>query len=203
VLVEQEGNAMHQRPHRRRAIALGFAFVAAALVATVGVAVAMTHERAAAPARDPPLAIEPNATVTQVIDGDTIVARVQGRDEHVRLIGIDTPETVAPERPVMCFGPEASAELHRLLPDGTPIRLVRDVEARDAYGRLLAYVYRATDGTFVNQALARSGFADVLAIAPNTAHGEELRAAVIDAKTARRGLWGACRAFGQPVGSSP
>jgi len=196
---------MHQRPRRRRAFALGFAFVAAALlVASVGAGiVATTRGRAAAPARDPPLAMEPNATVAQVIDGDTIVARVEGRDEHVRLIGIDTPETVAPTRPVMCFGPEASAELHRLLPDGTPIRLVRDIEARDAYGRLLAYVYRATDGTFVNQALARSGFADVLAIAPNTAHGEELRAAVIDAKTARRGLWGACRSFGQPVGSSP
>ena len=103
----------------------------------------------------------------------------------------------------MCFGPEASAETHRLLPDGTPVRLVRDVEARDAYGRLLAYVYKATDGTFVNLALAEGGFADVLAIAPNTAHGDELRAAVTGAKRDRRGLWGTCRSFGQPVGSTP
>jgi micrococcal nuclease len=146
--------------------------------------------------------LEPNATVVHVVDGDTVVARVDGHDEHVRLIGIDTPETVDPDRPVMCFGPEASAETHRLLPDGTKVRLVRDVEARDAYGRLLAYVYDATDGTFVNLALAQGGFADVLAIPPNTAHGDELRAAVADAKQSRRGLWGSCRSFGQPVGSS-
>jgi micrococcal nuclease len=148
-------------------------------------------------------ATDGRGTVVRVVDGDTIVVRIGGHDENVRLIGIDTPETVDPDRPVMCFGPEASAETHRLLPDGTEIRLVRDVEARDAYGRLLAYVYNAADGTFVNLALARGGFADVLAIPPNTAHGDELRAAVIDAKEARRGLWGGCRSFGQAVGSSP
>jgi micrococcal nuclease len=177
---------------------------AVAVVVMVALAIGITIRRtgAASPARDPPLAIEPNATVEHVIDGDTVVALVQGRDEHVRLIGIDTPETVAPNKPVMCFGPEASAETHRLLPDGTKVRLVRDTEARDAYGRLLAYVYRADDGVFVNLALAQGGFADVLAIPPNTAHGDELRAAVTDARRARRGLWGACESFGQPVASS-
>jgi micrococcal nuclease len=169
----------------------------------VGIAVAANHRGAAPPARNPPTALEPNATIVHVIDGDTVVARVQGRDEHVRLIGIDTPETVDPDRPIMCFGPEASAETHQLLPDGTAVRLVRDVEARDAYGRLLAYVYRAADGTFVNLALAEGGFADVLAIAPNTAHGDEFRTAVAAAKRDKRGLWGSCRSFGQPVGSSP
>ncbi len=103
----------------------------------------------------------------------------------------------------MCFGPQASAETHRLLPDGTRVRLVRDTEARDAYGRLLAYIYRAEDGVFVNLALASDGFADVLPIPPNTAHGDELRAAVADARRTRRGLWGACQSFGQPVASSP
>jgi micrococcal nuclease len=176
--------------------------LAVAGVVTAAVAVVTATRRREAPARDPPLAIQPNATVEQVIDGDTVVALVQGRDEHVRLIGIDTPETVAPNKPVMCFGPEASAETHRLLPDGTRVRLVRDTEARDAYGRLLAYIYRADDGVFVNLALARDGFADVLAIPPNTAHGDELRAAVTEARRARRGLWGACQSFGQPVASS-
>jgi micrococcal nuclease len=190
--------------HRRRAVvAMGLgAGLLLALAAVVAVVVATGRGRHLAPARDPPLVLQPNGTVVQVIDGDTVVARVDGHDEHVRLIGIDTPETVDPKRPVMCFGPEASAETHQLLPAGTPVRLVRDVEARDAYGRLLAYVYRATDGTFVNLALAEGGFADVLAIAPNTAHGDELRAAVTDAKRARRGLWGRCGSFGQPVGSS-
>jgi micrococcal nuclease len=175
--------------------------VVLAVGATATAALVAAAGGRAPPARDPPMVVAPNATVEEVIDGDTVVARVQGRDEHVRLIGIDTPETVDANRPVMCFGPEASAETHRLLPDGTPVRLVRDVEARDVYGRLLAYVYRATDGTFVNLALAQGGFADVLPIAPNTSHGEELRAAVADAKRARRGLWAACRSFGQPVGS--
>src|SRR4029453_3783355 len=91
-----------------------------------------------------------NAVVVSVTDGDTIVVRVGGRDEHVRLIGIDTPETVAPTKPVMCFGGEASHETAALLAPETPVQLVRDVEARDDYGRLLAYVYRVPDGLFVN-----------------------------------------------------
>jgi micrococcal nuclease len=155
------------------------------------------------PAATPPsTAVAANATVTRVVDGDTIAVRVSGHDEHVRLIGIDTPETVSPTKPVMCFGKEASAETTTLLPPGTPVRLVRDVEARDAYGRLLAYVYRATDGLFVNLALAQEGFADVLSIAPNTAHADEIRAAVGAARAQRVGLWGACQSFGQPVAST-
>ena len=147
-------------------------------------------------------AVAANATVTRVVDGDTIAVHVEGRDEHVRLIGIDTPETVSPTKPVMCFGKEASEQTTRLLPPGSPIRLVRDVEARDAYGRLLAYVYRASDGLFVNLVLAEDGFADVLSIAPNTAHADEFRAAVAAARARRAGLWGACQSFGQPVAST-
>src|SRR5262245_41222009 len=147
--------------------------------------------------------VPPNARVEAVVDGDTIIVRVDGRREHVRLIGIDTPETVAPGQAVMCFGREASAETARLLPRGTPVELVRDVEARDDYGRLLAYVYRASDGLAVNVALAEEGFADVLTIPPNVAHAPEFRAAVAAARLARRGLWGACARFGQPVASTP
>jgi micrococcal nuclease len=77
------------------------------------------------------------ATVVRVIDGDTVVVHIDGKDEHVRLIGIDTPETVDPDKPVMCYGAEASGETKSLLPAGTVVRLVRDIEARDAYGRLL------------------------------------------------------------------
>jgi micrococcal nuclease len=194
------GTRSRRRFGRWRAPLVAGLMVAVGATATLALVAAAGGGRPA-PARDPPMVVVPNATVEDVIDGDTVVARVDGRDEHVRLIGIDTPETVDANRPVMCFGPEASAETHRLLADGTPVRLVRDVEARDVYGRLLAYVYRATDGTFVNLALAEGGFADVLAIAPNTTHGDELHAAVADAKRARRGLWAACRSFGQPVGS--
>jgi micrococcal nuclease len=144
-----------------------------------------------------------NAVVVSVTDGDTIVVRVGGRDEHVRLIGIDTPETVAPTKPVMCFGKEASHETAALLPPETPVQLVRDVEARDDYGRLLAYVYRVPDGLFVNLRLAEEGFADALSIAPNTTYAGAFRAAVAAARAAGRGLWGACGRFGEPVASPP
>jgi micrococcal nuclease len=137
--------------------------------------------------------------VEAVVDGDTVVVRIGGHDEHVRLLGIDTPETVDPRKPVACYGHEASDHTHRLLPKGTTVRLERDVAARDAYGRLLAYVYRQADGLFVNLELARSGDAAVLVIAPNGAHADEIRAAVAAAKAGRIGLWGACSAFGAPL----
>lgn len=132
-------------------------------------------------------------TVERVVDGDTVVVRLGGRDERVRLIGINTPETVDPRKPVQCFGKEASNRTKSLLPRGTAVRLERDVEARDRYGRLLAYVYRAQDGTFVNLALAQEGFAESLTIPPNVAYADRFAAAVADARRASRGLWGACR----------
>src|SRR5438105_5081660 len=100
-----------------------------------------------------------SASVDRVVDGDTIIVRVSGRKETVRLIGIDTPESVKPNTPVQCFALEASARTKAILPPRTAVRLVRDTEARDRYGRLLAYVYRASAGLFVNLALAQEGFA--------------------------------------------
>ena len=132
------------------------------------------------------------ATVTRVVDGDTIHVAINGRDETVRLIGIDTPETVDPRQPVGCFGKEASNHTKELLPKGTAVRLVRDVEARDRYDRLLAYVYRVDDGLFVNLALARDGYADLLTYPPNVAHVDDFTAAVKDARDHNRGLWAAC-----------
>jgi micrococcal nuclease len=146
----------------------------------------------------PSTVVAPNATVIDVADGDTIVVRVAGQRETVRLIGIDTPETKDPDEPVQCFGPEATEATEALLPRGTPVRLERDAEPRDQYGRLLAYVYRS-DGLFVNLALAEQGFADVLSIAPNTAHAGDVRAAVDAARAGGRGLWGGCAGFGVPA----
>lgn len=79
-----------------------------------------------------------------------------------------------------------------MLPDGTPVRLERDREARDRYDRLLAYVFRARDGLFVNLALAREGYARPLWIAPNRAYAPDLDAAVAHARSGGLGLWGAC-----------
>ena len=132
------------------------------------------------------------ATVERVVDGDTLVVRVQSQTERVRLIGIDTPESVDPRRPVECFGKEASAHLAELLPEGTPVRLERDVEARDRFDRLLAYVYRQPDDLFVNLAMARDGFAEVATFPPNVAHTDDLVAAAREAREEGRGLWRAC-----------
>ena len=143
------------------------------------------------------------ATVVRVVDGDTIVAHVGGRDEDVRLVGINTPETKDPRKPVECFGKEASAHLAELLPKGEAIRLERDVEPRDHFGRLLAYVYRRRDELFVNLDLAAGGYAEALTIPPNVAHTDDLLAAVAGARSAGEGLWGACGGPDLPVTSPP
>ena len=129
--------------------------------------------------------------VTRVVDGDTVRVRIAGVDEPVRLIGIDTPETHGRGGLRECFGGEAARRLSELLPAGSEVRLERDVEARDRYGRLLAYVYRA-DGLFVNLALAEEGYATTLTYPPNVAHADEFAAAVRSAREAQRGLWERC-----------
>jgi len=139
------------------------------------------------------------ATVVAVSDGDTIDVDFGGDVEAVRLLGIDTPETHHPTEPVECFGAEAAARTTELLPAGTLVRLVRDTEARDRFGRLLAYVYRGRDGLFVNRSLVEDGYADVLDIAPNDAHAAELARLVADARAEDRGLWGACGGPDVPV----
>jgi micrococcal nuclease len=130
-----------------------------------------------------------DAAVKRVVDGDTIEL-VGG--ERVRFIGMDTPETVDPKRPVGCYGKEASRFTSSLLPPGTPVRMVGDVEQRDRYGRLLAYVYRRADALFVNAELLRRGFAQVLTIPPNVAHTDEFVAIARQAREGSQGLWGAC-----------
>ena len=135
-----------------------------------------------------------DVTVERVVDGDTIV--VSG-GERVRLIGVDTPETNDPRRAVGCFGRQASEFTSTLLPTGSRVRLVGDVEQRDRFGRLLAYVYRQADGLFVNAELLRRGFGQVLTIPPNVAHSEEFVALSREARQEERGLWGACRGPGE------
>jgi micrococcal nuclease len=153
--------------------------------------VALAACSATAPAADQPAAAPAGRTVlvASVTDGDTL--RVDA-GERVRLIGVDTPETRDPRGGVECFAQAAAAELARLVPVGSEVRLVPDVEARDRYGRTLAYAYRARDGLFVNAELVRSGFAQVLTVPPNVAHAEELLSLQREARAAGRGLWAAC-----------
>ena len=130
------------------------------------------------------------AYVLRAVDGDTIEVRLpDGEEEDVRYIGVDTPETVKPDTPVQCFGPQASDFNHRLV-EHRRVRLVFGVERRDVYGRLLAYVY--LDGRFVNAELVRRGLARTLTIPPNDRFAGRLKRLEIAAARAGRGLWGAC-----------
>jgi len=131
------------------------------------------------------------ARVTRVVDGDTIHVAAGGRDETVRYIGVDTPESVKPRTPVECFAKAASAANARLVA-GQAVRLEYDVERRDRFGRLLAYVYRRRDGAFVNAELVRRGYARTLTIPPNVRHAQRFSALAREAREQRRGLWRAC-----------
>jgi micrococcal nuclease len=131
------------------------------------------------------------ARVVRVVDGDTIRVVLGDRQERVRYIGVDTPESVKQDTPVECFAKRAAAENARLVA-GRQVRLVPDVDPRDRFGRLLAYVYRTQDGTMVNEALVRGGFARPLTIPPNVRFAERFRRAAREARRAARGLWSAC-----------
>ena len=132
-------------------------------------------------------AAAPGQLVERVVDGDTIIVEGVGR---VRLIGVDTPETVHPNRPVEFFGKEASAFTKGLL-EGKRVRLEYDQERQDRYGRTLAYVY-LTDGTFVNAEIIRRGYGHAYTRFPFR-HMEAFRQFEREARDNRRGSVGHCR----------
>ena len=140
----------------------------------------------AEPGPPPPL-----AAVVEIVDGDTIVVRSGARTEAVRLIGIDTPEVAHHGQGAECYGPEAAARLAQLIPVGSTVRLARDLEARDVYDRVLAYVF-TLDGDLVNVTLAAEGYATELAIAPNVSLNDAVRTAISGARAHRLGLWESC-----------
>ena len=141
------------------------------------------------------------AVVDRHIDGDTLALRgvavgpvlSSTSSITVRLLEIDTPETKQPDTSVQCYGPEASARLAALAPVGSPVYVVADRERTDQYGRDLLYLWDA-QGRSINLSLVNGGFAKAVLYAPNDRYIAVLRAAEAEAKTARRGLWGACAA---------
>lgn len=137
--------------------------------------------------------------VVRVVDGDTIEVEITGRREgagigeavigrvyDVRLIGIDTPESVKPGSPVECFGKESSAATEALL-DGRSVSLVKDVEETDRYDRLLRYVYIGDE--MVNARLVLNGYAQVYTYPPNIRWSELLVQLEREARGGDRGLW--------------
>jgi micrococcal nuclease len=112
--------------------------------------------------------------VLRVIDGDTIVVELGGRSERVRYIGIDTPE-MNDKRDQVVARARAATEANRELVSGRTVRLEFDVQLRDKYGRLLAYVW--VGDTLVNEVLVRQGYAELLTIPPNVKYADRLTAA--------------------------
>ncbi len=133
-------------------------------------------------------------SVVRVVDGDTIVVSVGNKDEKVRLVGINTPETVDPRKVVECFGKEASEKIKSLL-EGNQVLLKSDSSQsdRDRYGRLLRYVY-LLDGSFINLTLVEQGYAYEYTYHVPYKFQKEFKKAEIDARVNKRGLWadGAC-----------
>ena len=164
----------------------------------VGACALVLSACSAAPKSVPPVV---SARVVDVVDGDTLIADIAGRHETIRLLGIDAPETKHPRRPVECWGPQSAESLRDLLPPGTTVAVRRDVVARDYFGKLLLYVWRA-DGLFVNVELVERGAARPLTIAPNGVHSDAIVAAAFRAHASRRGWWAHCTG-GASLGSPP
>ena len=137
-----------------------------------------------APPVDPAVS-EREYLVERVVDGDTLLL---ANRERVRLLGVDTPETVAPDRPVEPFG-KAASEFTRRLVEGQNVRLGFDKERVDRFGRTLAYVY-LEDGTLLNEELIRAGLSKAQLQYPySSAMKRRFRAAESEAREAQRGLW--------------
>ena len=135
--------------------------------------------------------------VIRVVDGDTI--EIEG-GQKVRYIGIDTPETVHPSKPVECFGQEASAKNKELV-EGKRVRLEKDISETDKYGRLLRYIWLGD--IFVNDFLVRQGYATSSTYPPDVKYQDQFREAEREARENNRGLWNACQAEATPTPKPP
>ncbi len=142
------------------------------------------------------------ATVARIVDGDTLelaaTAPGPATQIDVRLLEINTPETQHPDKPVQCYGAEATAHLTQLAPVGSTVWIQRDQEIKDQYGRYLLYLWNE-QGTFVNLALVRDGYAEAVLYRPNDKHWNTISAAETNAQQVTVGLWGACDHFGSPA----
>jgi len=159
--------------------------------------VLLTHQAPATFSQEP--GGHEEATVVRVVDGDTVVVEIHrradgpgagvaqlGQEHPVRLIGIDTPESVKPGTPVECFAREASSAAKALL-DGKTVRLVKDVEEADRYDRLLRYVYLGDE--MANARLVVNGYAHSYTYPPNIRWSEVFVQLEREARDADRGLW--------------
>jgi micrococcal nuclease len=139
------------------------------------------------------------AEIIWVVDGDTVDLEIDGQKQRVRLIGIDTPESVSRSTPDQCYGAEASLALTGLIPPGTMVRVARDTEPRDRYGRLLLYLYRLPDDLFINEWMVHEGFAEAVSYRPNTTFEQHFDQTRDRSRERGAGLWGHCDGPDQPL----
>lgn len=148
-----------------------------------------------------PLQAKETATVLSVVDGDTLKIKYEGREESIRLIGIDAPESKANEKAkrdaqrsgqdlktIIAMGKEATRYVKTLVKPGDKVEIELDVQTRDRYGRLLGYVY-LSNGKMLNEEIAKAGYADPMTIPPNVKYQERFLKAYREARENQRGLW--------------
>jgi len=156
---------------------------------------------AASPSSAHPTSLDDFHPVIKVVDGDTVVVQIEGRATTLRIIGLDTPETVDPRRTVQCFGKEAS-DMAKILLTGKRIRIETDESQgeRDKYGRTLAYIYME-NGVLFNRYMIAEGYGYEYTYDLPYRYQAVFKAAEVSARAAKKGLWsdGACSEIRAPV----
>ncbi len=163
-----------------------------AVLLVAGVLVVLVARPAAPPAAD--LDVAEQGDVVRVVDGDTIIVRIDGRDERVRYIGVNAPELASVDRGLDAeCGANEAALANRDLVEGRSVALERDATDRARFGRLLRHVWVDLDGwRLVTEALVESGAIRARSYPPDTSRDLQLDAAESAARSAGRGIWASC-----------
>ncbi len=148
-----------------------------------------------------PLHAQQTTTVVRVVDGDTLKVRYWGKEESIRLIGIDTPESRVNKKTkkdakrsgqdiktIIAMGKRATEYVESQVKPGDLITIEFDAQQRDRYGRLLGYVY-LSNGKMLNEEMVKAGYANVMTIPPNVKYQDRFLKAYQEAREKRRGLW--------------
>ena len=201
---------MHTVVMRRRILQTTIMLIAVILISTIfsdgsaKLVVESTSATSSVAAVETTEVVQPAADtypVTKVVDGDTLTVEMNGKSVKIRLIGLDTPETVDPRKPVQCFGKEASERARQML-SGQNVRVEKDASQGeyDKYGRLLAYVYLPdlpapasaggqAGGTLFNKYMIASGYAHEYTYNLPYKFQKEFKAAEVQAREMKKGLW--------------
>jgi micrococcal nuclease len=149
-----------------------------------------------------PLQAKDSVTALSIVDGDTLRINYQGREESIRLIGIDAPESRPNKKAekdaqrsgedlktILAMGKKSTGYVKTLVKPGDKMSIEFDVQTRDKYGRLLGYVY-LSNGKMLNEEIVKAGYANVMTVPPNVKHQERFLRAYREARENGRGLWG-------------